>query len=142
MNAKLLLSGVKETSKVVAPIPLLSIHVASDFEPITRTASTECRSEKEINANIRSTEEKEDRMESCVRLGSEKSMIFKLLNGLIDVWVNRGEMRNSEGKYLKREGELNYFVSVRSDKIILNERILLMVKRRKSGEREERNMVK
>lgn len=75
LNAKLLLSGVKETSKVVAPIPLLSIHVARDFEPITLTASTECKSANKIKANIKSTEENEDRMALCVRFGKERSMI-------------------------------------------------------------------
>ena len=34
LNAKEELSGVKRTSKVVAPMPELAMHVARDFEPI------------------------------------------------------------------------------------------------------------
>lgn len=67
LNAKLLLSGVKETSNVVAPIPLLSIHVARDVEPMTLVASTVFIRDREINANIRNTEVKEVQMEEGVR---------------------------------------------------------------------------
>jgi hypothetical protein len=81
LNAKLLLSGVKETSNVVALIPLLSIHVAREFEPITLIASAECRSKKKITVNIMSVEEKKDRMPLCVRLSGETSMISSSLNG-------------------------------------------------------------
>ena len=78
LNAKLLLSGVKETSKVVAPIPLFSMHVARDLDPITLIASAEFVRSKEINANIRNTEDKDNRMLSCVRLRTEKYMFAVL----------------------------------------------------------------
>jgi len=77
LKAKLLLSGVKETSKVVAPIPLLSIHVAKDREPMTRKASAECSSDSEINENMRRSEESEEEdMELCVRLGRAKRIVL------------------------------------------------------------------
>lgn len=75
LNAKLLLSGVKETSKVVAKMPLLSIHVASDLDPITLTALTVFMSDKDMNVDIRNTEDKDDRIAERVRLGREKRMI-------------------------------------------------------------------
>ena len=60
LNAKLLLSGVNEISNVVAPIPLSSMHVAKDREPMTLVASTECSSDSEINENVRRSEESEE----------------------------------------------------------------------------------
>jgi len=57
LNEKLLLSGVKRTSNVVAPIPLFSIHVAKDFEPICRIAWTDCRNNRETRRNRDVTEE-------------------------------------------------------------------------------------
>jgi hypothetical protein len=72
LKEKELLSGVKRTSNVVAPIPLLSMHVASDFEPICRIASTECMKERERMEKIRNMEETEGRNAFCVRFGREK----------------------------------------------------------------------
>jgi hypothetical protein len=60
LKAKLLLSGVKETSNVEAPIPLLSMHVANEFDPITRTALAESMSDRTTRVNIKKTEAKED----------------------------------------------------------------------------------
>jgi hypothetical protein len=48
LKAKLLLSGVNRTSKVVAPMPLLSIHVASDFDPIALIAAADCMKENSV----------------------------------------------------------------------------------------------
>lgn len=96
---------MKETSKVVALIPLLAIHVAREFEPITLTASAECRSKKKTTANIRSDEEKKDRMPLCVRLGRERSMISSFLNGFIYVRLNRGIEEVWTQISLKGEGE-------------------------------------
>jgi len=76
LKAKLLLSGVKETSKVVAPIPLLSIHVAKEREPMTRSASVVCNSDSEINENMRRSEDNdEDIGLYVVRLGREKRIV-------------------------------------------------------------------
>jgi hypothetical protein len=61
LNAKLLLSGVKETSKVEAPIPLFSMHVARDLEPITLIASAVFVRSRDMNANIRNAEDNDDR---------------------------------------------------------------------------------
>lgn len=72
LNANELLSGVKRTSNVVAPIPLLSIHVARDFEPICRIASTDCIKESDRMERIRNIEETEGRNAFCVRFGREK----------------------------------------------------------------------
>jgi hypothetical protein len=77
LKAKLLLSGVKETSNVVAPIPLLSMHVAKDREPMTLMASAECSRDSEINENMRKSEEESDEdMELGVRLGREKRIVL------------------------------------------------------------------
>jgi hypothetical protein len=77
LKAKLLLSGVNWTSKVVAPIPLLSIHVAKEREPITRRASAECSSDSEINENMKSSEDNDEDMGLCVvRLGREKCIVL------------------------------------------------------------------
>ena len=76
LKAKELLSGVNRTSKVVALMPLLSIHVASELEPICRMACTECMKERVIKERIKRNEddrEKEDREETfCVRLGRDR----------------------------------------------------------------------
>jgi len=77
LKAKLLLSGVKETSNVVAPIPLLSMHVAKDREPMTLMASAECNSDSEINENMNRIEEESDEdIGLCVRLGREKRIVL------------------------------------------------------------------
>jgi hypothetical protein len=60
LNAKELLSGVKETANVVAKIPLLSIHVAREFEPISRMAWTECDKRRVKMENIRDIVESMD----------------------------------------------------------------------------------
>jgi hypothetical protein len=78
LNEKLLLSGVYSTSKVVAPIPLLSIHVANDLEPICRIAWTDCRNNSETRRNMDVKEEDRERL--CVRLGREKRMVACLLD--------------------------------------------------------------
>ena len=57
LNAKELLSGVKRTSNVVAPIPLLSIHVASDFDPMALIASTGCKRANRKKENIKTIED-------------------------------------------------------------------------------------
>jgi hypothetical protein len=69
LNAKLLLSGVKTTSNVVADIPLLSIHWAREFEPIDRIAVAE-RNRK----NIRERRKKDEGVGGTVlvRCGREK----------------------------------------------------------------------
>ena len=72
LNAKLLLSGVYDTSKVVAPIPLLSIHVASDLDPITLTAFAVCIRERARKVSIKRVEEKT----LGVRFGREKRMVL------------------------------------------------------------------
>jgi hypothetical protein len=56
LKAKLLLSGVKTTSKVVAPMPLLSMHVASEFDPICRIACAECMNARETRDRRRRRE--------------------------------------------------------------------------------------
>lgn len=60
LNAKVSLSGVNKTSNVLAPIPLLSIHVASDFEPIALIARTGCIRVKVIIENIRNIDDNDD----------------------------------------------------------------------------------
>jgi hypothetical protein len=70
LKAKVLLSGVKETSNVVAPMPLFSIHVASDLDPITLSASANLMRDREMRAMIRKTGDKEGRRTLLVRLDS------------------------------------------------------------------------
>jgi hypothetical protein len=65
LKANELLSGVKETANVVAKIPLFSIHVASDFDPISRTASTECEKRRVATERIMDIDERENRMTVC-----------------------------------------------------------------------------
>jgi hypothetical protein len=77
LKARLLLSGVKETSNVVALILLFTIHVASDLDPITRIASADCMREKEMRVMIRKTEDKEERSTSRVRLGGEYRIVLE-----------------------------------------------------------------
>jgi len=78
LKAKELLSGVKRTSKVVALIPLLSIHVASEFDPICRNAWAECRREKRKREKRRK-EETDDKGERetllCVRFGKDMRIV-------------------------------------------------------------------
>src|ERR1700733_13732444 len=100
LKAKLLLSGVKETSKVGAPIPLLSIHVAKEREPITRRASAECSSDSEINKNMRSSEDNDEDMGlSVVRLGRERRIVLWMLRGR-----NRGD---DQGRGILRRRQHN-----------------------------------
>lgn len=75
LNAKLLLSGVKRTSKVVAPMPLLSIQVAKDLEPICRMASTDCWNNREARERMRNTDETEERATLRVRVGKGKRIV-------------------------------------------------------------------
>jgi hypothetical protein len=71
LKARLLLSGVKRISNVVADMPLLSIHVASEFEPIERIAAAEWTRE-----TTRATRNKTDEAALPVRLlGREKKRI-------------------------------------------------------------------
>jgi hypothetical protein len=74
LKAKLLLSGVKETSNVLAPIPLFSIHVARDCDPMTLMATVECISDSRTNVNAR-REEKESPEPFGVRFGCENRIV-------------------------------------------------------------------
>jgi hypothetical protein len=71
LKAKVLLSGVKRISNVVADIPLLSIHVARAFDPIDLSAATDWKRERTMERR-KKTESEEDRGTSIVRLGREK----------------------------------------------------------------------
>jgi len=71
LKAKELLSGVNETANVVAKIPLLSIHVARDFEPISRTAWTECERRRVRRENISDIEGSCEREKRIVGAMSE-----------------------------------------------------------------------
>jgi hypothetical protein len=65
LKANELLSGVKETANVVAKIPLFSIHVASDFDPISRMATTECEKRRAATESNMDIDERENRMTVC-----------------------------------------------------------------------------
>ena len=79
LKAKLLLSGVKRTSKVVAPIPLLSIHVARDFEPIALIASTEFSKDRAIIEHIKNIGDEDNGMKLRVRLIKEMRIVTSLV---------------------------------------------------------------
>ena len=78
-KARLLLSGVKRMSNVVAAIPLFSIHIARDFEPIALMASAEFSSDKPIIKIIEIIDDDEDGMKLCVRLGRKKRIVPSLV---------------------------------------------------------------
>src|SRR5579859_354956 len=102
LNAKLLLSGVKRTSKVVAPIPLFSIHVAKDLEPICRMPSTDCRNNREAMERMRNMEETEERVTRRVRLGKEKRIAPRLFSGCVCCWL-RNVPRRSGSRFKANE---------------------------------------
>jgi hypothetical protein len=65
LNAKELLPGVKDTAKVVAKMPLFSIHVASDLDASSLTATTECEKRRAATESIVDIGERENRMVVC-----------------------------------------------------------------------------
>jgi hypothetical protein len=65
LKANELLPGVKDTANVVAKIPLFSIHVASDFDPISSMASTECEKRRAATASNMDIDERANRMVVC-----------------------------------------------------------------------------
>ena len=77
LNAKVSLSGVNKTSNVLAPIPLLSIHVASDFEPIALIARAGCIRVMAMIENIRNMDDNDGdkTLLLCVRVSRGKRIV-------------------------------------------------------------------
>src|ERR1700732_1398311 len=93
LNAKLLLSGVNNTSNVVAPMPLLSIHVAKEFDPICLIACIGCMKERHMMEKRREGEMMDEEDETfMVRLDRDNKRIVYCI-----YLVGKGVEKRREG---------------------------------------------